>query len=487
MALYLLSLAASIRASLTVSTQCVYGDSPSCGYALAVPSSDAVPPSPPGLPFAGHAFALSGDVGAFLTRQHRRLGPVFRVRAFGRRFTVIAGPEANLFVTRSGARHLRSHESWSDFDAELGAGRSLVSMDGPEHIRMRSAHQPGYSRSVIQSRLDDVVAITRREIAAWPLGRPVPALAALQRIVTEQLGVLAAGVSPAECLDDLTVFVRTLVAARVTRQRPAFLTRLPRFRRARRRIEELFARVRAAHDPARRSGVPRDLVDDLLALHAVDPTFLPETDLFPALVGPFLAGVDTLGGTTAFMLYALLTHPDLLARMRVEVDEAFVDGVLTVDAVGRLDVTHRVALETLRLYPIAPALMRTVTNAFDFGGYTIPAGERVIVGTTVSHHLAQCFPDPARFDIDRYLPERREHRRPGAFAPFGVGPHVCLGAGFAEVAILATMATIVRDVDLVLDPPGYRLRTRPVPTPHPDDRFRFRVAARRQLDSSAPL
>lgn len=187
------------------------------------------------------------------------------------------------------------------------------------------------------------------------------------------------------------------------------------------------------------------------------------------------------------MLYALLTHPELLARMRAEVDAAFDGGPVTAQALGRLDVTHRVALETLRLYPIAPVLTRTVTNAFDFGGYTIPAGERVIVATTVSHHLPECFPEPARFDIDRYLPERREHRRPGAFVPFGVGPHVCLGAGFAEVAILATMATIVRDVDLVLDPPRYRLRIDPVPTPRPDDRFGFRVTARRQPASLPAL
>lgn len=436
-------------------------------------------PSPPALPFIGHAVALAGDVGAFFTRQYRRLGPVFAVRAFGRRFTVLAGPEANLFVTREGAAHLRSQEFWSAFDAEFGAGRSLASMDGPEHARMRKALQRGYSRRFVQDHLADVVAITRREVAAWPLDRPVPALAALQRIVTEQLGTIAAGVSPSDCLDEVTVFVRTMLAARVTRQRPAFLTRLPRFRRARRRVEELCDRVRAAHAQDLRSGAPPDLVDDLLALHATDPQFLPETDLVLALLGPFIAGLDTVGSTCAFMLYALLKHPDLHSLMRAEVDAAFAAGPLTPSVLGSLDVTHRVALETLRLYPIAPAITRTVTNTFDFGGYTIPAGERVIVATTVAHHLPECFPDPERFDIDRYLPARREHRRPGAFAPFGVGPHVCLGAGFAEVAIAATMATIVREVDLVLDPPGYCLRIKPVPTPHPEARFRFRVTARR--------
>jgi len=132
------------------------------------------------------------------------------------------------------------------------------------------------------------------------------------------------------------------------------------------------------------------------------------------------------------------------------------------------------------MYPIAPAITRTVSNTFEFAGYTIPAGETVIVATTVPHHLEQYFPEPERFDIDRYTPERQEHRQPGAFAPFGAGPHVCRGAGFAEVSIAATMATIVHEIEPALDPPDYILKVSPAPTPSPDDRFKFRVVRRRR-------
>ena len=444
------------------------------------------PPSAPGLPLVGDAFAMAGDVGAFFTQQYLRLGPVFRVHALGRRFTVLAGPEANLFVTKEGRLHLRSREFWMDFDRELGAARSMLSMDGAEHARMRKAQKTGYSRSFIHEHLDDVIAITRREVGAWPLDEPVPGLYALQRIVTDQLGTIAAGMSPRDYLDDMIVFVRTLLTARVTRQRPALLMRTPRFRRARQRVEELYATVRAMHDPEQRpaadldTGGGTDLVDDLLALHHADPQFLPETDLMPAVLGPFIAGLDTVGSTCAFMLYALLKHPELLDRMTAEADAGFEGSVLPADALRGLDVTHRVALETLRMYPIAPAITRTVSNTFEFAGYTIPAGEKVIVATTVPHHLAQYFPEPERFDIERYTPERQEHRQPGVFAPFGAGTHVCLGAGFAEVAIAATMATIVHEIEPALDPPDYVLKISPAPTPSPDDRFKFRVVRRRQ-------
>jgi cytochrome P450 len=447
-------------------------------------TASQAPPSAPSLPLVGDAFAMAGDIGAFFTRQYLRLGPVFRVRALHRRLTVLAGPEANLFVTREGSKHLRSREFWMDFDKELGAARSMLSMDGAEHVRMRKAQQSGYSRSFIHEHLDDVIAITRREVAEWPVDKPIPGLHALQRIVTEQLGTIAAGVSPRDYLDDMIVFVRTLLTARVTRQRPALLMRTPRFRRARQRVEELYATVRAMHDPEQRAapeaGAGTDLVDDLLALHHADPQFLPETDLMPAVLGPFIAGLDTVGSTCAFMLYALLKHPDLMERMTAEADAGFEGSVLPADALRRLDVTHRVALETLRMYPIAPAITRTVSNTFEFGGYTIPAGEKVIVATTVPHHLPQYFPEPERFDIERYTPERQEHRRPGVFAPFGAGAHVCLGAGFAEVAIAATMATIVHEIEPALDPSDYVLRISPAPTPSPDDRFKFRVVRRRQ-------
>ena len=439
------------------------------------------PPAAPGLPLVGDAFAMAGDLGKFFTEQYLRLGPVFRVQALQRRFTVLAGPEANLFVTRQGTAYLRSREFWMDFDCEMGAARSMLSMDGAEHARMRRAQKTGYSRSFVLGRLDDVVGIARSEVAAWPLDAPVPGLYALQRIITDQLGTIAAGVSPRDYLDDIIVYVRAILAARVTHRRPAVALRTPRVRRARERIEELYAEVRAAHEqaPDRRPGAGADLVDDLLALHHEDPQFLPETDLLPAVLGPFIAGLDTVASTCAFMLYALLKHPDLLERMTAEADASFTGGKLTADALRKLDVTHRVALETLRMYPIAPAIARTVSNTFEFAGYTVPAGEKVIVATTVPHHLERYFPEPERFDIERYGPERQEHRRPGVFAPFGAGPHVCLGAGFAEVAIAATMTTIVREAELALDPADYVLKISPAPTPSPDDRFRFRVVRKR--------
>ena len=436
-------------------------------------------PAAPGLPLVGNAFAMAGSVRAFLARHYLNLGPVFRVRALNRRFVALVGPEANLFLANDGKALFRSYELWLDFNAEVGTMRTIVSMDGAEHMRMRKVQGRAYSRRRIEERLADVVEVTRREIDSWPRERPVTGQYAFQRIVCEQLGAMTASMSPRGYVDDLIVYLEMLLKTRVARQRPALTRYLPRVRRARRRLAELYAEVVAAHAPERRRGKSPDLIDDLLELHRADPLFLPETDLPIALLGPFIVTLDTVGSTCAFMLYALLKHPELLRRMRAEVDAFFDRGQPTAAGLRQLDVTHRIALETLRLYPVIPGLIRTAANSFEFAGYTVPAGTEVLIGNTVPHHLPEYFPDPQRFDIDRYTPDRAEHRRRGAYAPFGAGPHRCLGSSFAEVQIMLTMATVVREAELALDRPGYSLKVKQVPNPRPADSFRFRVAGRR--------
>lgn len=439
-------------------------------------------PQASGWPLLGNALAMAGDLRAFLTRQFLQHGPVFRLRALDRRYVALVGPEANVFVTNSGQNHFRSFETWRDFNAVNGGLHTLMSMDGPEHLRMRKVQAEGYSPKLIEGRLADVVDITRRAIAAWPEGKTLGVHGALQKIVAEQIGVLLTGTSPRDYLDDLAVFLEVLLKTQVTRQWPARFVRLPRFRRACTRVRELYGELLSSHDPEARADCNPDYVDSLVRLHRTDPQFFPETDMMVAFLGPYLAGLDTSATVCSFMLHALGTHPELHAQMTAEADGWFDRGALTAQGLRQLDVTHRIALETLRMYPLIPAIPRVVANGFEFGGYEIPAGSRVLIGNTVAHHLPEYFPEPERFDIERYTRERAEHHPPGVFAPFGVGRHRCLGSGFAEVQIAATMATIVREMELTLERPERPLKIRPAPLPHPAPSFRLRVVRRRRSE-----
>ena len=442
-------------------------------------------PEVPGLPVAGNAFGMAGDVRSFLAENYRKYGPVFRFRAFGYRFIALVGPEANVFLGRISGTHLRSHEPYREFSVAAGAHRTFLNMDGPEHLRMRKLQANGYSPKTIESNLDLAHEVTRRVIEKWPQGQPVGVQRALQEVVAEQIGLCCTSVSPGEYIDDLIYFLGAIVSMHITKRWPRQVERLPKFRRAKRRLEELYEEILEAHGPERRAGQQPDFVDDLLEMNRTDPQFLPQTDLLANILAPYLVGIDTSASVCAFMLYALLKHPDLLERMRAEVDEMYERGPPTPEGLRKLDVTHRVALETLRMYPVVPALTRTVSNSFEFGGYRIPAGAQAMLGTTVSHHLPECFPDPDRFDIERYAKDEQQHRRPGAFAPFGFGRHRCLGSGFSEVQIALTMATIVRDTELVLDRPKRPLKIKLTPAPHPDESLRFRLVRRRGESGAA--
>ena len=143
-----------------------------------------------------------------------------------------------------------------------------------------------------------------------------------------------------------------------------------------------------------------------------------------------------------------------------------------------MDAMHRTAMETMRMYPVAPLQIRTATNSFEFAGHRVAAGEALMIATTVPHYLPEFFPEPERFDIDRYTPERGEHRRPNIYAPFGLGAHRCLGNGFAEVQIAVTIATILREVNLTLHPANYSLKCTQIPLPSPGKSFRVRASRR---------
>lgn len=437
-----------------------------------------------GLPIVGHTFKLAGDIRAFLTEQYLKLGPVFEVRALGRRYVVIAGQEANIFAQKEGAAHLRMWEQWSGLRREFGTPNVIIGLDGADHRRLRKTLQDGYSQGTILRQIPAAIGVVDRELAQLHPTRPVPGFYAMQRITTEQIVLLTTGTSSRKYIDDAITFMTAMELVHITKKRPRAIMWLPSVRRARRRLELAFEKMLVAHEKEPAEGARHDLVDDLLELHTAAPDQLTHTDLFVNVMGPALLGLETVSGTIAFMLYVLLKNPALLARVRAEADVLFADDVPTAEGIRRMKATQWTVIETLRMYPVAPTLARTVQNSFDFGGYHIPAGTDLLVATTVPHYLPEFFPEPERFDIERHAPQRREYAHPGVYAPFGLGQHVCLGQGFAYVQIALTIAALLHRAEFALDPPNYALKLSYSPTLHPHKSFKIRMLGPRKHGST---
>ncbi|MDE0421770.1 MAG: cytochrome P450 [Gammaproteobacteria bacterium] len=434
-------------------------------------------PEAPGLPLIGSGIGVARDLGGFLMRQYRRLGPVFGLRLPGRRYVVMAGLDANRLMLRRGRELFHSAHGWHGFAAGFGATRTMIGMDGREHVRLRRAQRNGYARTALTGRTPDLMRIVRTEIQDWN-GEPVPVVASVRRMVTEQLGMVVAGFSPRDYVGDLGRVVRMLLMAKMLGAVPRAWLWTRSYRRAHARVHELADRVRNVH-LERPGHMRRDLIDDLLELHAEDPQFLPETDLTVAMLGPFFAGLDTVTAAVSFSLHGLLSHPELMREATREVDQAFEGGTPTAEQLAALDVTRRVVMEALRLYPVSPVTLRRAVNAFEFEGHLIPAGQELMIAFTLPHRLAEVFPDPLRFDIERFSENRGEHRKPGAYVPFGLGMHRCLGANLAESLVVATIAGMLRHARLTPYPAHYSLHVKQFPTVIPDKRFRMRATARR--------
>ena len=114
-------------------------------------------------------------------------------------------------------------------------------------------------------------------------------------------------------------------------------------------------------------------------------------------------------------------------------------------------------------------------NAFEADGKLVPARSTVMVAYTAAHYMAEHFEEPDRFDIDRYLAPREEHRKRGAYHPFGIGTHTCLGSRFTEFMMVADLLLLAHHLELEMVPANYRLKLSPLPKFSPDRKFGFRV------------
>ena len=423
----------------------------------------------------------SGNLPKHFSELSEDLGPVYRLDVPGENnIVVLASAELNRWVGRKGRLLLRTRDYLEAFQTEWGTARSIASMDGAEHFRMRRAVRAGNSRTVVEDRMSDLFGLARRSFDSWGIGQTVAGETACQRLIGDQVAQLSVSMDATKVLDELLEFEYRALLVHVFGLLPKFTLRTPRMKRYKASVLNLYAQIHAAHTPAQRAGKRRDLVDDLMELHQSDPQFLPETDLGFAFIAPIIAGHYT-GSEVAFAIYEMLANPELHEKIVAEADALFADGDpvaadLTSEAI---DITHRFAMEVLRLHPVIPVHRRTAMNSFEVDGLEIPPYSTVLIAFTAPHFMEKHYKDPDKFDIDRYQAPRNEHKAPGVYAPFGTGTHICGGRRWTELQMALNILLIARHVDLEMVPRDYKLKLSPFPKMSPAKNFKFRVTGLR--------
>ena len=410
----------------------------------------------------------------------RKYGPVVELPFKMRNSTLVAlmGPDTNQWVNKHGRFYLRSKDYIQDLERVFGASRTLPGLDGADHYKMRKSLQGAYSRAALTRRLPELFHLCRQSLGRWSEGDVFGAAEAFQNHVSSQISHLMIGVDCSHYVDELLEYEHRALVTQVQGALPNFMLSTPKMKRYRKRVRELQEAITSSHTPAQRRGKPPDIADAILELHKNDPQFLPETDITFPFVAAMVASIY-LGSGLAFAVYNMVRHPDLYARIHREAEFLFGNGRepeakdFSLDSV---DVTHRLCMESARVYPVIPWQLRTVMNECIVSGFQIPPRTHLLICQTATHYAGDLFKDPLEFDIDRYLPDRAEHTKPGAYAPYGLGTHTCLGNRWVELQMAVNLLLIAYHLKLEVVPENYKIGINPFPTSAPNKKMKFRVA-----------
>ncbi len=217
-------------------------------------------------------------------------------------------------------------------------------------------------------------------------------------------------------------------------------------------VRVIDARVQALVEERRREGEQQrpDLLSRLLAAHDADEGAMTDKQVRDEAVTLFVAGHETTATSLAWSFYLLARHPEILKRVVAEAD-AFGDRPITDYDPSRLALTTRVFREALRIYPPVMLFPRRTLEEVEVAGTTLPPRTIVFVSAYAQHHRADVWPDPQRFDPDRFLPEHEATRPKGAYVPFSAGPRFCIGMHFAMMEGPIVLATLLRRFRFEID------------------------------------
>jgi cytochrome P450 len=249
------------------------------------------------------------------------------------------------------------------------------------------------------------------------------------------------------------------------------LPKVGAFKRARARLDATVYRMIEEH--RRDSGG-----DDLLSmLVQAFPDPHDNAYLRDQVVTIFLAGYETIANALSWTWYLLSQNPPAEARFHAEVDEVLAGRLPTVDDLPLLRYTEMVLAESMRLYPPAWAMGRRALRDFALGPYWLPARTAVLMSQYVMHRDPRYYPDPLRFDPERFMPQAKARRPKLAYFPFGAGPRQCIGESFAWMEGVLALATIGQKWKLRLQP-GQKVEPQPLITLRPKYGLRMTVERR---------
>lgn len=448
-------------------------------------STQTSPPGPrsfiPGL----QLLAFSRGPLEFLTNVARRYGDVARFTNGTQDYVILNHPDyiKDVLVTHN-----------ADFMKGRGLqrakrllGEGLLTSEPPLHRRQRRLAQPAFHRQRIATYASMMVDYTlRMERERWRDGQTLDIAQEMMHLTLAIVGkTLFDTDTEAEAEEVREALTATMESfTRFMLPFAELLDRLPlpatrRFEQARSRLDAI---IYGIINERRKSGEDRgDLLSMLIMAQdeEEDGGGMTDEQLRDEAMTIFLAGHETTANALTWTWYLLSQHPEVEAQLHAEVDALLGERPPTAEDLPGLRYTEMVLAESMRLYPPAWILGRRALRDYEAGGFRIPAGSIVILSPYVMHRDERYFPQPQRFDPERWTPAAKEARPPFSYFPFGGGPRRCIGEGFAWMEGILVIASLARDWRMRLVP-GHAVETQPMVTLRPKHGMRMTLERRKK-------
>jgi cytochrome P450 len=350
-------------------------------------------------------------------------------------------------------------------------GEGMITSEGSVHRAQRQTAQPAFHRQ----RIPEYAAVMVEEAAqmrnAWRAGEQRDTATDMMHltlnIVARTLFATDLRDEAAELADAINRIMR-LYNFLVMLPAAEWLVHVPppglaAFLRARKRIDAVVYRMIAAH---RRSGRDNGSLLDMMLAASADGGVTSEQAVRDQVITIFLAGYETVANALVWTWYLLAQNPDCERRLYQEVDAVLQGRLPTVEDLPRLRYTEMVIAESMRLYPPAWAMGRFARDDFHLGDYFLPAKTTVLISQFVTHRDPRYFPNPLRFDPNRFTPDAKSRRTKFTYFPFGAGVRQCIGESFAWMEGVLLLVTLAQKWKLSLVP-GHCVEPQPLITLRP--------------------
>jgi cytochrome P450 len=351
-------------------------------------------------------------------------------------------------------------------------GEGLITSEDPFHRTQRSLAQPAFYRQRISAYGQDIVGKAAVLRERWRAGQTVDISVEMMHLALDIVAKTLFDSDVAAEVDAISREVNAIMRlynflvivpfAEALQHYP--LPGMRRFRRARARLDAIVYRMIAEHraDDHDRG----DLLSMLLAARYDDGSAMCDTQIRDEVMTIFLAGYETIANALTWTWYLLSQNAEVERRFHDEVNSVLAGHAAGYEDVSKLKYTEMVLAESMRLYPPAWAMGRTAIKDFSLGPYFMPKGTNIFLSQYVTQRDSRYFPDPERFDPERWRPEAKAARPRFSYFPFGGGARQCIGESFAWMEGILILATLAQRWRLRLAP-GHRVQPQPLITLRP--------------------